>query len=347
MHNQRNVPPIGMPSALSKVALGWTGNRGPPPKRLNEMKVSIVSAETCLANGLFFFMPVMKAVATAVVLVILLCSPFAALSQDDTTVKTYPLVITDTNAVIEAIQAITGDKARIYFYKPNNELIISANSNQHSQIAALLREINIPSPNIRIDVVFVQAGRESDFGFGTSRQTPPKITRKGNSLQLEITPHIRAQSTTTMNNNSQSIVVKSGKQGSIFMGTEVPFYLWLIDFAAKWEYINVIEQKFEMKQVGSSLVVEPRVLNRGPLVSVTLTPEVSGVVDGKPHRLQFTRVATEVTVQNGEPTTIGSFGKNSEFYSKFLVGVDNQGNNQSVQVRLTATVLNPQGVPNQ
>ncbi|OGV60122.1 MAG: hypothetical protein A2283_19450 [Lentisphaerae bacterium RIFOXYA12_FULL_48_11] len=262
-----------------------------------------------------------------------------AYPQDDTIVKTYPLVISDTNSIIEAVKAITADKAKIYFYHPNNELIISATSNQHSAITSLLKEINIPSPNVRVDVVFLQAGQEVDFALGTSSEQKPKVTRKGNTLQFDITPRIRGQSTTTMNNNSQTVVVKNGKQASIFMGTAVPFYLWLVDFAVKWQYVNIIEQKFEMKQVGSALVVEPHILNRGPLISVILTPEISGVIDGKPHRIQFSRIATEVTVSSGHPVTIGTFGKNSQFYDKFLVGIDRHGNNQSIQVRLTATII--------
>ena len=179
--------------------------------------------------------------------------------QDDTIVKTYPLVISDTNSVIEAVKAITADKAKIYFYQPNNELIISATSNQHSTITTLLKEINIPAPNVRVDVVFLQAGRENDFSFGNAQEQRPKMTRNGNTIQFNTSPRIRGQSTTTMNNNSQTVVVKNGKQASIFMGTSVPFYLWLIDFAVKWQYINIIEQKFEMKQVGSSLLVEPHI----------------------------------------------------------------------------------------
>ncbi len=284
----------------------------------------------------------MKTFLQAHVFCFLLSAPLAVFAQDNTVVKTYPLVISDTNAVIEAINAICSDKVKIYFYQPNHELIISATSNQHEAITSLLKEINIPSPNVRVDVVFLQAGSSSDFALGTQREQAPKISRRGNTLEFEISPRIRGQTSSTMNNNSQSVVVKNGKQAGIFMGTEVPFYLWLVDFAAKWEHIHTIEQKFAMRQVGSSMIVEPHILNRGPLISVTLIPEVSGVIDGKPHRLQFTRVATEVTVSSGQPVTIGNFGRNSEFYSKFLVGVDRNGNNQSIQVRLTATILNQQ-----
>jgi len=129
------------------------------------------------------------------------------------------------------------------------------------------------------------------------------------------------------------------------MGHEVPFYQCLVDLGVKWNYINIIEQKFEMKQVGSALLVEPAVIGRGPFISIILIPEISGVVEGRPHRIQYTRVATEVTVKDGETTTIGSFGKNSEFYSKFLVGVDGQGNQRSVQVKLTAQILKLQSPP--
>ncbi|MDD4873270.1 MAG: hypothetical protein PHR77_22165, partial [Kiritimatiellae bacterium] len=172
-----------------------------------------------------------------------------------------------------------------------------------------------------------------------------KVEQNKTSYQVEFKPYIRGQSTIITDNNNQTVVVKSGKQASIFMGHEVPFYQWLVDFGLKWNYINIIEQKFEMKQVGSALVVEPVIIGRGPLISIRLIPEISGVVDGKPHRIQYTRVATEITVKNGETVTIGSFGKNSEFYSKFLVGTDRQGNNRGVQVKLTAHILNPQYPP--
>jgi hypothetical protein len=265
-----------------------------------------------------------------------------ALSQEPTVFKTYPLSNPETNAIIEVVKALVGDKVQIFYYKPNNELIISATSNQHIQITKLLKEINIPPPNIRIEVIFNQPGRETDFGAGLNENGPPKVVRKGSSYQVEINPYVRNQTTSTIDNSSQSLLVKSGKEARIFMGHEVPFYTWLIDFGLQWNYINLIEQKFEMKQVGSALIVQPQVIGRGPMISLTLVPELSGLVDGKPHKIQYTRVATELTVRDGEQVTIGSFGKNTDFYNKFLVGVDKRGSHRSVQIRLTAHILKPE-----
>lgn len=278
-------------------------------------------------------------------ILITLAGQTAILAQDTTTFKTYPILNSDTNAITELVRAVAGEKAQIFFYQPNNELIISATSNQHVQIAALLKEINVPSPNIRIEVVFTGAGSSTDFGMGATGKEGPKVTKNGSSYQVQISPYLRNQSTKTMDNNSQSVIVKSGKEARIFMGQEVPFYQWLVDFGLQWNYINIIEQKFEMKQVGSALVVEPRVLGRGPMISVTLIPEISGLVDGKPHKIQYTRVATEVTIRDGETIDIGSFGKNSDFYNKFLVGIDKGGNRQSIRIRLTANIQKPQNNP--
>ncbi|MDD4870936.1 MAG: hypothetical protein PHR77_10275, partial [Kiritimatiellae bacterium] len=144
-------------------------------------------------------------------------------AEEEATFKTYPLLTSDTNTIFEVVRAITGDKGKIFLYRPANELLISATSNQHAQISALLKEINIPSPNIRIDIAFLQTGKETDFGVGATGKGNVKVEQNKTSYQVEFKPYIRGQSTIITDNNNQTVVVKSGKQASIFMGHEVPF----------------------------------------------------------------------------------------------------------------------------
>ncbi len=80
-------------------------------------------------------------------------------------------------------------------------------------------------------------------------------------------------------------------------------------------------------------------LDDGSHIRVKLTPALSGYVDHTLLRSQFARVATEVTVADGQSFSIGGLTKDESFYSKFLVGFDRSGRTQTLDITLTPRVM--------
>jgi hypothetical protein len=56
-------------------------------------------------------------------------------------------------------------------------------------------------------------------------------------------------------------------------------------------------------------------------------------------------VATEVTVSDGVPFTLGGLAEKNEFYSRFLIGLDRSGARKNLDIELTARIIDPAGQP--
>ncbi len=75
-----------------------------------------------------------------------------------------------------------------------------------------------------------------------------------------------------------------------------------------------------------------------------VTPELSGVVEGRPERIRFAQAATELVVRDGETLQLGGFDQHRDFYDRFLIGSRRGGQAQSLAIELTPRVQ-PAGRP--
>jgi type II secretory pathway component GspD/PulD (secretin) len=149
-------------------------------------------------------------------------------------------------------------------------------------------------------------------------------------------PQVSDTSIETSSSTAQQILVSSGRQASIFVGETVPHLEWIMDYGLQ---AGIFTERMEWQTVGASLVVEPFVVGDGPMIRVRLTPELSGLVNGNPHRKRLTQVSTEVVVREGVPFGLGGLSENKDFYSRFLVGIDRRGNSQSLDIELVAHIV--------
>jgi len=170
------------------------------------------------------------------------------------------------------------------------------------------------------------------------------VTPKGAGYKVKLNPKFKNQSGTTSENARQTLLIQSGLEGRIFVGEDVPFADWLIAQAQQWGYVNVpLTQEFKMRPIGSSLVVLPQI-GAGGLVTVTLTPELSCLVEGdKLQRVRYTKVATQVTIRDGATIDLGGVKKDNSFYNRFLMGMGSGGTRSSVQIQLTVHIQDAQG----
>jgi type II secretory pathway component GspD/PulD (secretin) len=139
---------------------------------------------------------------------------------------------------------------------------------------------------------------------------------------------------------AQTLLVASGRQASLRVGESVPYVDWFVDYGTRYGYL---QQSINWKDVGASLIVEPVVIGEGPMIRIRLTPELSGLVDGNVYRTSFSRVATEIVVQDGQTFQIGGLDKDEDFYSRFLIGFDRSGSRQALNITLTPRIVDSSG----
>ena len=263
--------------------------------------------------------------------------------KEQTVFETYPLHNHNPTGIIEPVKALVGEKGRVIYYKPQNELIVSTTTQIHARVKSLLEHlgarpgIDAKAVNIRIDVDFIQSSEKRAYGGRLDGSGHVERTRKGqNKAHFKFNPSIRGETSSSISNARQTLVVANGKSARLSVGEQAPYYEWLMDFGVRH---GLIEQKFHMREVGASLVVEPEIIGDGSLIRVRLVPEMSGLVNGRVNRIQFRKVATEVVVRNGGSINIGGFSSDDEFSRRFLAGAEGGGFATGLNVKLTARTI--------
>jgi len=256
--------------------------------------------------------------------------------------EVHPLDFSDVFATEQAVETLVGDEGNVILDAPNHRLLVYTTPLLHKRIAALLEKVSLPSKNVRIDVVFAQAGTERDSRAAIHGQGDVIIHPDGVDGRIVLQPELKHEVTETSGHTTQSLLIASGREGHLLVGEQIPYQEWLIDYGRRWGYV---EGHLAWQNVGAKLVVQPTVLSDGKHIRVRLTPELSGLVDGQPYHTQFAKVATEVVVADGESFRIGGLAKDNEFYSRFLVGGARGNSQQNMDITLTPRVVLPSAAP--
>ena len=279
----------------------------------------------------------MKALAALLLWLALACFVWAQ-STEPTRFEIYPLPYADVQAAEEAVRAVVGEEGSVVVDKPGRRVIVVTTEERHAQVAEMVSRLNVAPRNVRIDVEFRGASRENLQGFDLNAGGGVERKDGISSTSFKIKPRIQNETVSISSRVSQSLLVASGREGRIQVGESVPYLEWIEDWGLRG---GVLQQRIQWQRVGSSLVVEPLVVGEGPAVRIRLTPELSGLVDGNPYRIRFSRVSTEVVVNDGMTFQIGAQDQDREFFSRFLVGVDRQGIQQTMDIFLTPHIVDP------
>jgi type II secretory pathway component GspD/PulD (secretin) len=241
---------------------------------------------------------------------------------------------------MDVVRAVLAGEGRVFFDASTHRLMVLAPSNRHDMVAAVVKELNVPPRNVRIEVLYRGQGVASDQEASVSGSGAVVVGNGPTRSTITVQPRIVDSSTTVNSSTAQQILVLSGQPASIFVGETVPYLQWIMDYGYQR---GIFTQEMAWQKVGATLVVEPFVIGDGPTIRLRLTPELSGSVDGNPYRTRFTTVATEVIVTDGVPFTLGGLDEDKEFYSRFLVGRSRSGNNQSLNIELTVHIVPVEG----
>lgn len=255
--------------------------------------------------------------------------------------EVYPIGGADLDSTFEAVRFYVGSEGQVTADRANQRLLVVTTADRHARIAELVSKLAAPSRNILIEVQMRTAGRESESGSSLGASGDLTVERKGVSGSLVIKPRILHQSSTSSGAATQTLLVGSGREGFLRVGESVPYLDWITDYAIRG---GVFSTRLAWQEVGSFLVVQPTIIGDGPNIRVRITPELRGLVNGRPEHVRFSTLTTEVLARDGETMNLGGLGQHGEFFSRFLVGAARGGAAESLEIRLTPRIQ-PQAAP--
>ncbi len=258
------------------------------------------------------------------------------LHAEDTTFKVYPVLTSDAEVLVEAARVIIGEQGKVVRDRAGGRLMIMATLGQHAQIAELFSAVNVPSPNVSIDIDIDRTDVRKNSGAGVSVSGDVVVTPNDTRYRIGARPHIENRTTRTEGTMRQSLMVQSGREASLQIGIEIPYLEWIVSHGRHrgWIEANVV-----FDRAGAFLRFKPTVLGDGKQIKVEVIPEIRGVQKGRQMSVPFVELATSFTVQSGQTISLGGLAEQSEFYERFLIGVDRGGVSNSLNIRATPRIV--------
>ncbi|MCE9614272.1 MAG: hypothetical protein K8T26_08350 [Lentisphaerae bacterium] len=262
----------------------------------------------------------------------------ASAGEDSRLMHVYPLYTAEAAAVVSMVESVLGPAAKVIYDKPNGRLLILATAEEHKQVADVLTQVNVAPMNIRIEVTTDESEQQELSSFGVSGDGTVTVDDSGTSVSGTVRPRASQRSGRRGRAVKQTLLLQSGGEAVLHVGEEVPYADWIMQYGVNQGYLP---QVVTMREVGALLHVQARVIGDGPLMTLKLTPELTGVSDTGAQSITFTRLSTDITVQDGQTLDIGGLTSNVEFYEKFLMGLDRGGNRRALTIKVTPHIEAP------
>jgi hypothetical protein len=258
--------------------------------------------------------------------------PLRALASDPMRFEVYPLGDADLDATLEAVRLFVGNEGHVAADTRQRRLLVATTAERHARIAELFQRLSGPPRNVLIEVQIRTAGRRQESEASLDASGDVAIGRDGLSFgKIRLSPRVAHRTATRAGGATQTLLVGSGREASLRVGESVPYLEWISDVGVRNGHLQT---RLAWQQVGAFLVVQPTIIGDGPTLRVRIAPELRGLVDGRPERVRFSALATEVVARDGEPIRLGAFGQHAEFYSRYLVGRGADGAAESLDIQL-------------
>jgi type II secretory pathway component GspD/PulD (secretin) len=264
----------------------------------------------------------------------LVFSVSVCLAQEGRVVHVYHLQTSDTDAIREVIEAVIGDNGKVKLDKAAKLLIVTADEKQQTEAAKFIKELDRPVSNVQIEVATSTMFDESESNAGVGLNATLSSARAGDKITIK--PHALDHSGGRDSTTTQLLVAASGREAALRVVTDEAFVEWLLDYGQMWGYIT---DKIIRKEVGAKLWICPTIIGNGPMVSITLTPEISFVVDGNRQLIRFVKASIKVIATDGQPITVAAVGDAANFYNRFLTGLTGSGRSGATTITLTPRIL--------
>jgi type II secretory pathway component GspD/PulD (secretin) len=255
-----------------------------------------------------------------------------------TEMRVYDLGLNDPAVATEIIRGLLSPEGRVYPDPAQHRLVVSDRPDVHVRVAAAMKTLNVAPRNIRIEVTarMERTDRQRQLeAFGTVGGGPVRVGVGRRPPPAGVVVGGQDSRSRTTVDASQQLLVLSGGRATLTVAEEVPYSEWLYTWGlghGLWAQ-NVVWQ-----QVGTSMVVEPRVLGNGTIL-VRLTPRFDYRAGGDSQTVDVSELSTEVIVREGEEVSLGGVPfRDTDFRDRFLAGVDESGQTASAAIRLRARV---------
>lgn len=270
---------------------------------------------------------------------LLLAITAIAAPAEVTSIEVHSIGFADPDLINETVRAIVGPEATVVVDRKTSKLVVSATAEQHMQIQGLIKKLSVPPRNVRIDVRFGDTGSAERFEAGVSGSGG--VAYDGDELggHIKVQPRLQNNSVTRSSQTTQMLLTASGREAVLRVGESVPYLDYVSTYGRRGR--RHVKQSVEWQDVGSYLYIQPTVLADGETIRVKLTPALSGTSGAGPHRVRYNELATEVVVRDGESIHIGGLNEHSDFYSKFLIGVDRGGQSRNLDITLNPHIIDP------
>jgi hypothetical protein len=270
--------------------------------------------------------------------VVALAVAIPAVAADDRVMQPYVLYTPEVATMVSLVESVVSPGSKVLYDKSGGRLLVLAMPEDHARVQEMLKDINQPLANIRIEVSTEEAGQEQLDQIGVSGSGEVVVDSDGARVEGQVTPRADSRRNRRQKDTRQSVLLQSGGEAVLRVGEEVPFAEWLVGYGHNQGYAV---QAVETREVGAVLRVQARVIGNGPLISLKLTPEITGMTDGRPGTIQYTRLSTDVTVEDGQTLSLGGLTEHSEFFERFLVGVDREGRRRTLTLTVTPHIERP------
>jgi type II secretory pathway component HofQ len=275
-------------------------------------------------------------VKQVMVITAILAGVLAAAHADDARImEVYPVFTPDAAVLVSTVQAVLGEDAKVIYDRAGGRIMVLATTEEQVRAVEVLSKLNLPPPNIRIDVTINESDRHQLTEFSLDASGGVAVTPE--SAQAGVRAEGRANRRRDQHRRAlrQTLLVQSGGEALLRVGEEVPYVEWLVDYGFRQGYIS---QHVTMREVGASLRIQARVIGNGPLISLTVTPELAGLSDAGDQRIVYTHLSTHMTIEDGQTVELGGLNENTDFFEHFLVGVDRESSHRALTISATSHI---------
>ena len=263
-----------------------------------------------------------------------------ASAEESLVSRTFPLGLGNAKEIKEVVSQILSARGKIVILPVERQILIVETAEQMDLVAAVVRELTAPKPNVRIEVTLNEGGAEGTRGIEIQGKVGGNDLTIGNAPVKRGTIEVRAldRGSSFGSQSSQFLMVQSGGEAYLEVGKDVPLVDYFYTMALGSGYV-IPEVRWQ--RIGTRLGIRPVV--SGNLIQVEVVPQVTALVNAEWQVVSYRELATVVTVADGEARQIGSFSKASDEFNRNFFSRRGSVGNSSGTFTLKASIQRPGG----
>jgi len=260
-----------------------------------------------------------------VVCILVILLPLATCRAGERSSKDYPAATLSIAAeAINGIEDLYGADVDVSYDRRGGKLIVLATADQHEAIAAMVDPLDDLPGNIRVSIEIREGVQVTQSGF-TIRDAADSRSDEEDA----------ASKKTRRRMTQQTLRIPDGGDALFMVSPNVPNVGWLMSFGIQHGDFG---DEVVSTGIGAFLRMHARVIGDGAIIAIRMVPELRDPAAPLRRGLAFDRLAKEYKVEDGQMVLLSGEETRSEFYRKFLVGVDRRGRWRQLNIRVTSSV---------